>query len=173
MFKWHAECIHIAYNVTNWKNAKSRKCRGVFKMKSREKTRQVRENLSQQLEHKQVTDSQVLRTVLRNENIYHWKFYPSRRVKKAMLHRVRQTTRKGFSILLRTIWWRASCKTKRRIDRLVLPIRQLQMVLLLSACNKYRIGSISLPALPDPFGTAFVAFEVSLDTPPPTYVSTR
>ena len=34
--------------------AKSRKYQGVFKMKSREKTQQVRENWSQQLEHKQV-----------------------------------------------------------------------------------------------------------------------
>ena len=33
--------------------AKSRKYRGVFKVKSRGKTRQLRENLSQQLEYKQ------------------------------------------------------------------------------------------------------------------------
>ena len=33
---------------------KARKCRGVSTVKSREKTRQCRENWSQQLEHKQV-----------------------------------------------------------------------------------------------------------------------
>ena len=37
-------------------NAKLRKYRGIFKVKHREKTRQVRENWSQQLEHKQVVN---------------------------------------------------------------------------------------------------------------------
>ena len=38
--------------------AKSRKYRGIFKVKCLEKTRQVRENWSQQMEHKQMSRCQ-------------------------------------------------------------------------------------------------------------------
>ena len=47
----------ISHPVVCWDvlcKAKSRKNRGVFNVKNQEKTRQVRENYSQQLEHKQV-----------------------------------------------------------------------------------------------------------------------
>ena len=46
-----------SYDKCPFTNAKSKKCRGVFKVKSRVKTRQVREIWSQQLDHKQVPKS--------------------------------------------------------------------------------------------------------------------
>ena len=72
----------MTIHLLNAYEAKSRKYRGVFKVKSRVKARQVREIWSQQLEHKQVPKKRHRPTKMEyyccNGNFVMWKLKSSR-----------------------------------------------------------------------------------------------